>query len=140
MSQRITTTGEVDLVGQEQSLGKLFGTMTTDLSRLFQQEVELAKVELKEEASKASKAVAMFGAAGVAAHMALLFVSLAAAWLLDEWMPESLAYLLVGGVYGIAAAVLAKVGQERMKDVRPVPEQTIETVKEDVQWARAQRS
>jgi uncharacterized membrane protein YqjE len=137
---RLTSSGEVDLVGQEQSLSQLLSAMTNDLGRLFRQEVELAKVEMKEEATKTGKVAGMFGAAGVAAHMALLFISLAAAWLLDAVMPESLAYLLVGIVYAIAAAILAKTGQERMKQLRPVPEQTIETVKEDVQWARAQKS
>jgi uncharacterized membrane protein YqjE len=134
----LATTGAVPAA--EPSLSDLLSTMTTDLSTLFRQEVELAKVELKEEGAKAGKAAGMLGAAGLAAHMALLFVSIGIAWLLDAVMPESLAFLLVGLAYGIGALILAKTGQARMKQVRPAPDQTIETLKEDVQWARAQKS
>ena len=144
MSQINVPSGQIDLVSSpttdEKSLTELLSTMTSDLTTLMRQEIELAKVETKEEAAKAGKAAGMLAAGGVAAHMALLFISLSAAWLLDAVMPESLAYLLVGIVYAIAAAILAKTGQTRMKQLRPVPEQTIETVKEDVQWARAQTS
>jgi uncharacterized membrane protein YqjE len=144
LSQTNIPTARVDLVGSpaidEKTLPELLSTMTSDLTTLMRKEIELAKVEAKEEAAKAGKAAGMLAAGGLAAHMALIFVSLAAAWLLDTVMPESLAFLLVGIAYAIAAVVLGKIGQERMKEVRPVPEQTIETLKEDVQWARAQKS
>ena len=135
--------GQVDLVQTEadnKSLTELLSAVTTDLTTLVRQELELAKVEAKEEATKAGKAAGMLAAGGVAAHMALLFVSIALAWFLDAVMPESLAFLLVGIAYGIAAAVLIKAGQTRMKQVNPKPEQTIDTLKEDAQWARAQKS
>jgi len=124
----------------EKSLGELFSSMTADLSTLMRKEVELAKVEMKEEAGHAAKAGGILGAGALTAYLALLFSSLALAWLLDQWIPRALAFLIVGIIYGIAAAVLLSQGKNRLKAVRPVPEQTVETLKEDVQWAKAPKS
>jgi F0F1-type ATP synthase assembly protein I len=124
----------------DKSLGELFSELTSDLSNLFRKEVELAKVETKEEVARAGKAGGMLGGGAFAAWFALLFVSFALAWLLDEWMHTALAFLIVGLLYGVVAAVLALQGKARLQSVNPVPQQTVETLKEDVQWARAQRS
>ncbi|MEA3214594.1 MAG: hypothetical protein QOJ19_750 [Acidimicrobiia bacterium] len=124
----------------DKSLGELFTSMTADLSTLMRKEVELAKVEVKEEANQAAKAGAMLGAGAFSAYLALLFVSFALAWLLDAVMPTALAFLIVAVVYGIAAAVLLPRGRDRLKAVHPIPEQTADTLKEDVQWAKAQKS
>ena len=123
----------------EPTLGELVAGMTADVGTLVRKELELAKAEVREEAKTTGKAAGMLGAAGLAAHFALLFVSLALAWGLTEIMPEGFAFLLVGILYAVAAAVLASQGKKRMQAVRP-PENTIETVKEDVQWARARMS
>ena len=82
----------------------------------------------------------MLGAGAFTGYFCLLFASLALAWLLDQVMPIPLAFFLVAVVYGIAAAVLIGRGREEMKHVDPVPHQSVETLKEDVQWARAQTS
>jgi uncharacterized membrane protein len=74
------------------------------------------------------------------AYLAVILLSFAAAWGLSEIVPEGLAFLIVGAVYAVAAAVLLPKGKERLSQVRPVPEKTAETVKEDVQWAREQMS
>jgi uncharacterized membrane protein YqjE len=124
----------------ERSLGELFGDMTSEVSTLMRKEVELAKVELKEEVSKAGKAGGMLGGGAVTAYFALLFLSFALAWLLDEWMHTALAFLIVAVLYGIAAAVLLSKGRNEIKQVQPVPRQTAETLREDVEWARAQKS
>jgi F0F1-type ATP synthase assembly protein I len=124
----------------EKSLGQLFSELTSDLSTLLRKEVELAKVETKEEVSRAGKAGGMLGGGAVAGYFALLFLSFALAWLLDEWMHTALAFLIVGLVYAVVAAVLVVRGRARLQSVNPVPSQTVETLKEDVQWARAQRS
>ena len=55
-------------------------------------------------------------------------------------LPEGVAFLIVGAVYAVAAAVLVPKGKERLSRVRPVPEKTAETVREDVRWAREQMS
>ena len=66
----------------EKSLGELVGAMASDLSSLVRQEIELAKVELRDEAKRAGTAAGMFGAAGVGAWMAVIMLSFALAWLL----------------------------------------------------------
>jgi len=123
----------------DKSLGELFGEMTSDLSLLFRQEVELAKVEAKQEASRAGKAAGMFGAAGLGAWLALLFLSLALAWLLDQAMNTALAFAIVGVVWAIVAAVLLSIGKREMKAVRPLPV-TAQTLKEDAEWAHNQKN
>ena len=83
----------------EPSLGELVAGMTADFGTLVRKELELAKAEVREEAKSSGKAVGMFGAAGLAGHMALLFLSLALAWGLTEIMPDGFAFLLVGLLY-----------------------------------------
>lgn len=124
----------------EKSLGQLFSELTSDLSTLMRKEVELAKVETKEEVSRAGKAGGMLGGGAFAGYFALLFLSFALAWLLDEWMHTAVAFLIVGLLYAVVAAVLVVRGRARLQNVNPVPQQTVETLKEDVQWAKAQRS
>jgi uncharacterized membrane protein YqjE len=124
----------------EKSIGELFGEMTTEVSQLMRKEVELAKVEIKEEVGRAGKAGGMLGGGAVAGYFALLFVSMALAWLLDQAMNTALAFFLVGLLYGIAAAVLITRGRDQMKRVDPVPRQTVETLKEDAEWVKAQKS
>ena len=68
--------------------------------------------------------------------MSLLLLSFAAAWGLSEVMPEGVAFLIVGLAFAAVAAVLYLKGREELKNVNPVPQQTIDTLKEDAQWAR----
>jgi hypothetical protein len=124
----------------ESSLGELLAEMSSDVSTLFRQEVELAKLEAKEEAKRLGAGAGMFGAAGVAGLMALILISFAAAWLLDQAINTALAFLLVGLVWVIVAVVLALAGKKQLKMAsRPLPT-TTQTIKEDVQWARTLKS
>jgi len=136
--------GDVDLnttpLRPERSLGELFADFTNDLSRLFRQEVALARTEVKEEATRAGKASALLVVGGLIAYLALMFASFALAWLLDEWMHPALAFLIVTILHAIVAVVLVSAGRKRLREVSPVPQQTVETLKEDVEWAKAQRS
>jgi hypothetical protein len=122
------------------TLPQLITEMTSEVGALVRKELELAKVETKQEVSNAAKAGGLFGGVAVAAHMALLFLSLAAAWGLAAALPRGVAFLIVGVLYGVAAAVLLAAARARAKRVNPVPEQTVETLKEDVEWLKAQRS
>ncbi len=124
---------------EDLSLGELVGRMSSDLSTLFRQEIALAKVEMKEEATKAAKGAGMFGGTALAGYMALLLLSFAAAWGLAEVMPTGVAFLIVGLVYAIAAAVLFMAGRKEIKSVHG-PEKTVQTLKEDAQWAREQKN
>ncbi|WP_067482773.1 phage holin family protein [Actinomadura hibisca] len=121
---------------EEPSLGELLGEVTADLQKLFRQEIELAKVELRAEAVKSGKAAGMLGGAGFAAYMVLLLVSLAVVFGLANVMDAGWAALLVAAVWAVAGAVLFTLGRSRMREVSPTPEQTVETLKEDAQWAR----
>jgi uncharacterized membrane protein YqjE len=124
----------------DQSLGELLGRVSRDFSELVSTQVELAKVELREEIAAAGRGAGILTGGAFCAYLAVILLSFAAAWGLSEIVPEGLAFLIVGAVYAVAAAVLLPKGKERLSQVRPVPEKTAETVKEDVQWAREQMS
>jgi hypothetical protein len=134
----VTRTSDV----RDVSVGELVGQVTTDLSTLMRQELELAKAEIKDEVRKGGKAAGMLGGAGGAGYFALLFLSLTVAFALGELFGEGLGALALGALvvtilYGIAAAVLFLRGRREMQNVSPAPTQTVETLKEDVQWAKA---
>jgi Putative Actinobacterial Holin-X, holin superfamily III len=122
------------------SLGGLVGQLTTDLGALLRDEVQLAKVELKEDVTHAAKVGGMFGAAGFAGYLTVVLLSFAAAWGLAEAVPIGVAFLIVGIVWGVVGAVLFAAGRARMRDLDMKPEQTIETMQENVQWAKQQKS
>ena len=122
----------------EPSLGELFGSLTNDLSQLVRSEMELARVEIREEAGKAGKAAGMLGAGALAAYLALILLTSAAAWGLAEVVDAGWAFLIVGLVVAAVAAALLLTGRKKLGDVRPVPDQTVDTLKEDARWARAQ--
>jgi uncharacterized membrane protein YqjE len=124
----------------ERSLADLLSQTTQDLSGLLRSEVELAKLELKQEASTAAKAGGMLGAAGVLGHLAVLLALFAAAWGLDAVMPTGLAFLIVAVVVAIVAFVLYRLGRARLEDATPVAPKTAQTLKEDVEWARQLKS
>ncbi|HEY6737641.1 MAG TPA: phage holin family protein [Actinopolymorphaceae bacterium] len=119
----------------EPSLGELFGDLTSDLQRLFRQEVELAKAEVKDEASKAGKAAGMLGGAGFAGYMTIIFVSLAAMFALSNWVGIGWAALIVAGVWAVIGLILYAVGRSRLRTVSG-PTKTVDSLKEDAQWAR----
>ncbi|MCZ9337990.1 phage holin family protein [Streptomyces sp. TRM76130] len=120
----------------DSSVGELLSAVTSDLQTLFRQEVELAKTEVRREATKAGKAAGMFGGAGFAGYMTLLFLSLAAVLGLANVMDGGWAALIVTAVWAVVAAVLYQRGRARMRTVEPKPEQTVESIKENAQWAR----
>lgn len=122
--------------GADQSVGTLLSTITSDVQQLFRQELELAKVEVREEATKAGKAAGMYGGAGFAGYMVALFLSLAAVFGLANVMDAAWAALIVTAVWAVIGAVLYAKGRSQMKTVSPKPEQTVETLKEDAEWAR----
>jgi len=130
---------DIDVRGDTR-LGDLFSRLTEDLSKLVRDEVELAKVEINDTVEKVRTAGVSIGAAGFLGLMAFVLLSFAAAWGLSEIVPEGVAFLIVGGAYGLVALVLLAFGRKRMKAVKPVPEETVETLKEDVAWAKQQMS
>ena len=126
--------------GDDRSLGEIVGDISNDLTTLVKQELELAKTELKEEAGKAGKGAGLLGGAGVSGLLALIFLSGALAYLLDSWIPRELAFLVVGLVWAVIGAVLALSGRKAIQSMNPQLPETQQTLKEDVAWARAQKS
>lgn len=126
--------------GEDRSVGEILGDITDNLTTLVKQELELAKTEAKAEATKAGKGAGLLGGAGVTAHLALLFGSLALMFLLDTWMHTALAALIVTVIWAAVAAVLAQRGRKELKQVNPQLETTQRTLKEDAQWAKAQKN
>ncbi|CAL9653857.1 phage holin family protein [Streptomyces sp. NPDC057838] len=123
--------------GQEDaSMGELLSTVTSDVQHLLHQEVELAKAEIREEATKAGKAAGMFGGAGFAGYMVAVLLTLAAMFGLANVMDLAWAALIVTAVWAVIGLILYSRGRARMRTVSPKPTQTMETLKEDVQWAR----
>ena len=122
------------------SVPELLRRVTEDLSELVSTHLELAKVEIKDEVARTGKGAAMFTGGAIAALMALIMLSSAAAWGLAEIMPEGVAFLIVGLVWAAIAGVLALSGRKKLSEVTPVVEQTKEVVEEDLQWAKSQRS
>jgi uncharacterized membrane protein YqjE len=124
----------------DKSLGELLGELSEEFSDLVHSQVELFKTEMQDQRQKAVQAASGYGAAVVCAYMALVLLSFAAAWGLAEVMPEGVAFLIVGAVFAIAAGALYLMGRSRAREVKLVPEDTIQSVKEDVQWARQKLS
>jgi hypothetical protein len=123
----------------EASLGELVSEMTSELSTLFRKEIDLAKTEAREELKQAGKASGMFGGAALGGWMAVLLLSLALAWLLDQAMNTALAFAIVGVLWAIVAFILLRAGRQMLARVRGLPT-TRDTIKEDVEWAKAQKS
>ncbi len=123
----------------DRSLQDLWSDMSKEASVLLRKEVELAKIETKEQLGRAAKVGVTFSAAGMAGFFALQLLSLAAAWGLAAVLPTGVAFLIVGLVYGVVAAVLLVRAKSQASDVNMVPQQTVATLKEDVQWAQALR-
>jgi uncharacterized membrane protein YqjE len=123
----------------DDSLSDLLSELTSELSTLFRQEIELAKTEAQEQATIAGKAGAMFGGAALAAWLALVLLSLAAAWLLDDALNRALSFAIVGVLWAIAAFVLQRSARSKLSALRGLSD-TKQTIKEDVEWAKAQKS
>jgi len=111
------------------SFGELFGQVTKDLSTLIRQEIDLAKAELKQSATRAGAGAGLLGGAGYAALMAIFFLSVALWWGLGDLI-ENLAWsaVIVAVLWAIIALILYLVGRKRLKEVQGMP-RTAESVK-----------
>jgi uncharacterized membrane protein YqjE len=126
-------------VGQrDQSIADLLKQLSQETTTLVRQELELAKAEVTEKGKQAGVGAGMVGGAGAAGLMALIALTLTAIFALDTFMKGWLAALIVTVIWGAVAGALALLGRNRIKEATPPAPQTIETVKEDVQWAKSQ--
>ncbi len=111
------------------SFGDLIAEVSRDISTLMRQEVELAKAELKQTAKQTGKGAGLFGGAGVAGFLALLFLSIALWWGLGYLMGNAWSAVIVAVLWGIVAAVLYFTGKKEFDEVEGMP-QTVDTVKQ----------
>lgn len=133
LTTRVTTSRDAE----EKSLGELVATVSRDLSLLVHKEVELAKTEISATAKRAGLGAGFLGGAGFVGIFALVFVSVAVALGIDEGLnwPWWAGFAIVGGLYGGLAAMLGVLGLSKVTKVSP-PERTIQTVKDDIAWAK----
>jgi len=124
-------------LGDARSVPELVSEMSSEFGDLVRREVELAKTEVKEQLGTATKAGAMFTATGVLGFLALQVLSVAAALGLAAVLPDALAFAIVGVVYLAVAGLALARGRRSLSEFQPVPEQTIQTIKEDIEMARA---
>src|SRR5919202_6424663 len=124
----MTAEGRPDVEGT--SVGQLISEVTTDLSVLMRQELALAKAEVTAEAKKAGQGAGLFGAAGFAGYMVLLFLSFALLYVLNNAMDNGWAALIVAVLWGVIGAVAFAMGRKRFKQVNPKPERTVETLQQ----------
>jgi hypothetical protein len=124
---------------RERSLPELLKQLSQEVTQLLKQEIELAKAEVGEKGRQAGKGAGLLGSAGVIGLGAVGALTACFILALNAVMPAWLAALIVAVVYGVVAAILAMQGRNRIRQAAPpVPEQTVETLKEDVQWAKNQ--
>jgi uncharacterized membrane protein YqjE len=122
---------------KDRPTGELLKELSNETTTLVKQEIELMKAELAEKARPAGVGAGMFGGAGLFGVGAFLALTAFFIALLDGAMPIWAAALIVAAVYAVIAGVLALRARQKVREATPVaPEQTIESVKEDVQWAK----
>jgi hypothetical protein len=111
------------------SVGELFSEVAEDLSTLLRQEVELAKAELRQSATRAGKGAGLLAGAGVSGHMVLLFASIAAWWGIGDATGHGWSALIVAAIWLVIAAILGLMGRREISAVPGIP-QTTQTVKQ----------
>lgn len=121
---------------RDRPIGELIKDLAGQTSTLVRQEIALAQAELTQKGKIAGKGAGMLVGAGVAAFLMLGALTATLIVVLDSGMPLWLAALIVTLLWGVVAAVLAKAGQAGIKRATPPVPQTMETVKEDIEWAK----
>jgi tetrahydromethanopterin S-methyltransferase subunit C len=124
---------------KERPIGELMKQLAQETTTLVRQEIELAKAEVTQKGRRAGVGIGILGAAGVVGLLTAGALTAFLILVLDTFMPAWLAALIVTVVYAAIAGALYLRGREKVEEVgKPIPEQTVETVKEDVQWAKSQ--
>jgi uncharacterized membrane protein YqjE len=136
----MATSGHPGTDPRDESVGELLKQLSQETTTLVRQELELAKAELGEKGKKAGVGAGLLGGAGVVGLLAAGALTAAIIALLDKGMALWVAALIVAVVYGAIAGVLALRGRDKVQEATPpVPEQTVETLKEDAEWAKTRK-
>jgi uncharacterized membrane protein YqjE len=123
---------------RERGLGELVKDLASQTSTLVRQEIQLAQAEVTQKGKTAGKGAGLVAGAAVAGLLALIALTAGLVALLDKAMDTWIAALIVMVLWAIVAVVLAKAGQKALQQATPPAPQTVETVKEDIQWAKTQ--
>lgn len=124
----------------DRSLGELFGDLTREMTNLVRQEIALAATEMGRKASTVGKNVAYLAVGGLVAYAGLLAIVAAVILALGNFIPLWLSALLVGLVVAGVGYMLVQQGITALKSADLTPRQTVETLKEDAEWAKQQMS
>ncbi len=122
----------------DRTLPELLQRIAGNIEEIIRSEFQLAKTEIKEEASKASKPAALIGAGAVLVLYAGGFVLLAIVYALGTIMASWLAALIVGAALAVFGMAFISTAKNKLKQVNAVPKRTAETLREDVEWAKKQ--
>jgi uncharacterized membrane protein YqjE len=122
----------------QRTVPELLGNIVDNIQQIIRSEFRLAKAELQEKVSRASKLAATLGAGFLLGLYGLGFLLLAAAYALSTVMAAGLAALIVGGALALISIVLVSSSAKKLKALNPAPEKTIQTLQENVQWAKDQ--
>lgn len=126
---------------EERSIGELFGELSQDIGLLVRQEAQLAKTEMQTKLSRVTGDLLPLAAGGVVALVGGLAITAAIILLLIDpiGVKPWLAALIVGVVLGLIGWMMLQRGLKDLKRTDPTPRRTVETIKEDIQWAKEQR-
>jgi len=123
---------------EEKSLGELFASLARDTSTLVRQEVQLAKTEMTQKATKAGRDIGYIAAGAGVAYVGLIVLAFAVVYILNLFLPLWAAALIVGLVIAGIGYMLVQRGLTELRRVDLTPQQTIETLKEDTEWVKDQ--
>lgn len=122
----------------DRSLSDVLQSIVRNVQEIVRSEVRLAKTEIREEAVKAKSASLFVGAGAVMGIFAILFLLLTIVHALALVMPSWGAALIVGAALAVASSMMLIAGLSRFRQIHPTPERTVESIKENVVWAKQQ--
>ena len=120
----------------DRSLSGVLQDIIRNVQEIVRSEVRLAKTEILEEAAKTKSSTLLLGAGAVSAIFAILFLLLMIVYALALVVPSWTAALIVGAALAVVASVMLTAGVRRFKQIHPTPERTVETIKENLEWAK----
>jgi len=126
------------MAAEDRSFSDVVQDILRNVQEIARSEVRLAKAEIGEEATKAQSSAVWLGAGAVVATYALLFLLLTAVFALTLVMPSWAAALIVGAALAVVATLMLTGGVRRFKQIHPALERTVETIKENAEWAKQQ--
>jgi len=129
---------DLDRPISEPTLGDLFTSLTSDLTTLVRKEIDLARTETMEKVTGVTRNVVMMVAGGLVAYAGLIALIMAAIFLLNRSLSLWVSALIVGIVVVVVGVILLMVGKSSLGNMTVVPEKTVESMKENTEWAKEQ--